>query len=694
MLFKLSLRNIKRSIKNYMIYFATLVLGVCIFYVFNSIESQTVMMRVSSIQLEIIDLMNQALNVVSIFVSFVLGFLIVYASSFMMKRRKKEFGTYMTLGMSKRKISTILVLETLFIGVISLVVGLIIGVIASQGMSVLVARTFEADMSGFKFVVSNEAIVKTLIYFAIIYVFVMLLNTFIVGKERLINLLHDEKKSQKNHAKNPIVCVVVFFVAVYLLATAYYRVTAEFNDISSFTDLAKQIVKGIVGTVLCFWSVSGLFMLLAKKFKKFYNKGITAFGVRELGHRINTTVVSGSIICILLFFTICILSCSVAIKNASNAALRENVPAEVCAEIRLYHTGYDPYDYSEKTGFDVKQFEENQMIGIYEADISLGDMFGDNVDMHWEKFYPKYVKVSEYNQLAEFYGHNKIDLDHGQYAILSNYEFVKGVYDKILSSNTELNLMGETFMPCRDKLYEATLFMSPSNANSGVIVLPDDALFFKYVDENAYNTDYCENNTEYEYMEHWYYFVANFGDISEKEKEKRSEYLTSDDYCDKINYVEYDAKNDLYDAEGYIEIHTKKEYYDSTIGLSAMIVFIGLYIGVIFLISSAAILSLKELSEASDSVGKYTVLRKIGVDEKMINRSLFKQILVFFGLPLTLAVIHSVFGIQTGINVLAVFGRTGLTKSIIVAGGMILAIYVLYFVITYMCCKKIIKERG
>ena len=182
MLFKLSLRNIKRSIKNYMIYFATLVLGVCIFYVFNSIESQTVMMRVSSIQLEIIDLMNQALNVVSIFVSFVLGFLIVYASSFMMKRRKKEFGTYMTLGMSKRKISTILVLETLFIGVISLVVGLIIGVIASQGMSVLVARTFEADMSGFKFVVSNEAIVKTLIYFAIIYVFVMLLNTFIVGK--------------------------------------------------------------------------------------------------------------------------------------------------------------------------------------------------------------------------------------------------------------------------------------------------------------------------------------------------------------------------------------------------------------------------------------------------------------------------------------------------------------------------------
>ena len=82
-----------------------------------------------------------------------------------MKRRKKEFGVYMTLGMSKRKISTILFIETLMIGIISLVVGLVLGVVASQGMSVIVVNMFEADMTNFTFSFSGDACLKTLLYF-------------------------------------------------------------------------------------------------------------------------------------------------------------------------------------------------------------------------------------------------------------------------------------------------------------------------------------------------------------------------------------------------------------------------------------------------------------------------------------------------------------------------------------------------
>ena len=104
MLCKLSLKNIKKSIKDYAIYFFTLILGVAIFYVFNALESQTVLMDVSSSTKEIIKLMMTMLSSVSIFVSFILGFLIIYASRFLMKRRNKEFGVYLTLGMSKRKI--------------------------------------------------------------------------------------------------------------------------------------------------------------------------------------------------------------------------------------------------------------------------------------------------------------------------------------------------------------------------------------------------------------------------------------------------------------------------------------------------------------------------------------------------------------------------------------------------------------
>ncbi len=124
MLFKLSFENMKKSIKDYSIYFLTLVLGVAIFYMFNSIDSQQAMLQVSQSQREIIKLMITLLGYISVFVAVILGLLIVYANNFLINRRKKEFGIYMTLGMGKRQISKIILMETIFVGIISLVVGL------------------------------------------------------------------------------------------------------------------------------------------------------------------------------------------------------------------------------------------------------------------------------------------------------------------------------------------------------------------------------------------------------------------------------------------------------------------------------------------------------------------------------------------------------------------------------------------
>lgn len=163
MFIKLSLRNIQRSMKDYTIYFFTLVLGIAMFYMFNSIESQTVMMNISASTKEIIQLMLSILSGVSVFVSCILAFLIIYANRFLMKRRKKEFAIYMTLGMGKRQISSIILCETLFIGLISLVVGILVGIILSQVMSVFVAGMFEVDMTRFEFIFSQSAMIKTIL---------------------------------------------------------------------------------------------------------------------------------------------------------------------------------------------------------------------------------------------------------------------------------------------------------------------------------------------------------------------------------------------------------------------------------------------------------------------------------------------------------------------------------------------------
>ncbi len=171
----------KRSFKDYAIYFLTLVLGVAIFYMFNSIDSQQAMLKMSESTREIIRLMIDMLGYVSIFVAVVLGLLIVYANNFLINRRKKEFGIYMTLGMGKRQISRIILLETILVGIISLIVGLVIGIFASQLMSILVAKMFEADMSEFTFVFSIDSCIKTCIYFAVMYGAVMIFNTFTIS---------------------------------------------------------------------------------------------------------------------------------------------------------------------------------------------------------------------------------------------------------------------------------------------------------------------------------------------------------------------------------------------------------------------------------------------------------------------------------------------------------------------------------
>ena len=138
---------------------------------------------------------------------------------------------------------------------------------------------------------------------------------------------------------------------------------------------------------------------------------------------------------------------------------------------------------------------------------------------------------------------------------------------------------------------------------------------------------------------------------------------------------------------------TKITIYEASIGLGAMVTFIGLYLGIVFLISSAAILALKELTESTDNKERFDMLRKIGTDRKMIHKALFTQIFIFFMFPLVLAIIHSIFGIMFCDYILATFGNEELLKSIVMTASLIVVIYGGYFFITYYCSKNIIKEK-
>lgn len=330
MLYKLSISNIKRSFKDYTIYFFTLILGVCIFYIFNSLDSQTAMLNVSSSTSEMIDLLLTLLQGVSVFVAFILGFLIIYASRFLIKKRNKEFAVYMTLGMSKRKISMLLLLETIIIGLVSLVIGLLLGILLSQVTSIFVANLFEVDMTKFEFNYSSSAAIKTMIYYGIIYVIVMIFNTISVNKCKLINLLHLNKKSEKVKVKNSILCIFLFIISIILLSSAYYMVTSGINKLLEYdvNILFLPISLGVLGTILFYFSISGMLIKILSKCKNLYYKGLNSFVFKQISSKINTMIASISIICIMLFITLCLLSSALTIKDYFNNSINKYAPVD------------------------------------------------------------------------------------------------------------------------------------------------------------------------------------------------------------------------------------------------------------------------------------------------------------------------------------------------------------------------------
>lgn len=665
MLFKLSLNNIKKSVRDYAVYFFTLVIGVAVFYIFNSIESQTAFLEISADTREIISLLISMLSGVSIFVAFVLGLLIVYASRFLMKRRNREFALYLTLGMGKGKISAILFLETFIIGLVSLAAGIGIGIVASQFTSTFAANLFEADMSEYHFIVSGSAIAKTAICFGILYLVVMLFNGIMVGKCKLIDLMQSGKKSENMKLKNPVLCVIIFLISAASLGFAYYQVT---SDTASLNDnkMGLMILIGSVSTFFIFWSVSGMLLRVIMSAKRVYFRGLNSFTFRQLSSKINTMVMSMTMICLMLFVTICTLTSAFSMRNSLNKNIRELCPADMqiaysvssdkkfadCEEITGKFSEFVAFDgYIDENVSWNKVFENHKEFLPSDTDLVM-------VDIPYEIY-----RLSDYNALMKLYGRKTIDLNPDEFVFICNYKKSSELLNTALSDMDSLNIFGNELVPASRKTIDGFIELSEGPMNTGFIVVDDSIVK---------NGRYFES-----------FITGNITASSIEETEETENSIT-----------DFMARNGSdYGINGY-RYSTKHGIADAATGLGGVVIFLGLYIGVIFLVSSGVILALRSLSDSVDSVSRYTMLRKIGADESDISKSLLRQNVLFFAIPLLVAVVHSIFGMKFAMSyVLQIFGTEGISKSIAGTGVIIFLIYGGYFLITYLCSKSIIKEK-
>ena len=659
---KIAFKNVKKSFKDYTIYFFTLMLAVCIFYTFNSVESQKAMSEITSSGESYVDILSKVISYVSVFIAFILGSLILYANNFLVKKRNKELGIYMTLGMSKNKISKILILETIIVGILSLISGLILGLIFSQGLSILVVKLFGLKMSTYSFVISGKAMIKTVLYFGIMFLLVMIFNSFVISKYKIIDLLTVGRKTEEVKFKSNIVYLITFILCVISLVTAY-KLILEVGLLGiKDKKFLISILLGVVGTFLFFFSLSGFILYIVKKNKKIYFKGLNIFIVKQINSKINTNFISMSVICLMLFMTIGMLSTGFSFKNAIESGLKDSTPYDASANLYI-DEGEKANDIQKSLEYiGVKFNKEDKVVyyDLYTDNKTISEALNLNANM---RSLMNYMKLSDYNKIRALDNRNAIELNKDEVLITSNYANALEAIQNYVKNNDSIKIENKSYKIKDKKVIEENLKTDFMKDNMITVIVNDDV---------------CDNMTLISSN-------VNVNFVGEG-KEKRES-----DFTNKI--YSYKTTDTDYDKIGFVLGASRTEIYESNKGMTTIVLFIGIYIGIVFLISSMAVLALQQLSEASDSIDRYKSLKRLGASGKDINKTIFIQTLVYFSLPVILAFIHSVVGIKVANDFVSVYNKPDIMGSSLITAGIFMIVYIIYFYITYSGYKNIVKNK-
>lgn len=667
MYFKLSLRNVKRSFKDYFVYFLTLTFAVCIFYSFNSLSDQQAMLDLSSSQASVMEMLGMLISGISVFISIVLAFLIIFANNFLIKRRKKELGLYMTLGMSKNNISRILVVETFFVGALSLVAGLLFGIFLSQGLSVLSASMFKVDISKYEFVFSSGAMMKTILYFGIIFFIVMLFNSMVISRYKLIDLLTAAKKNESLKIRKTSTSVMLFILSLLMLVTSY-TVILKYGLLKSMSIVWLCVGLGALGTFLFFMSLSGFLLNMLMRNKNLYFKDVNMFVLRQINSKVNTTFVSMTIICLMLFFTIGVLSTGFSIQNSSSKNLDATTPFD--ATLYSFLDSHDQQvlnieEEAKEAGFEINKYGEHHSFYKYSTDINFKKLLKPYQVSKTENFLAgdfgstvKAIKKSDYEKISKMQGKEAVKLGGDEVLVIYNMEDFKETNESFVKNNQTITLNNKEYKISSAGAQNFSFMTDFMAIEMFTLVVPDEAANDMPTDTSILNINYNGNNEQYD-----------------EELYKKLEDV-------RMNSGKYDL---------FFLGATKTMVFDQSIGLSTTAVFIGIYLGIVFLISSAAVLALQQLSEASENMERYEILKKIGVTKKGINKAIFRQIFIYFMMPLSLAIVHSIIGIQVVNDVLMVLGEGSLLLSSFITGLVMIIVYGGYFLATYVGYKNIVK---
>lgn len=695
---KIALGNVRKSFRDFSVFFLTLAFGVCVFYAFGSITDQAAVIQMGEDQRRMVQALTDILSGLSVFVVFILGFLVVYANRFLIRRRKREFGIYLTLGMDIRHVSWIVVIETLAVGVVALAVGLLLGIGLSQVMMYVTAGLFEATIKGFVFAFSPGAALSTVACFAGIFLVTLVFNVTTVSRYKLIDLINADKVSEKVRLRSLPLSVVLFLASLVLIGVAYKTLLEHgMMEEGPYFAIATGLVT--VGTLLFFFSISGFALRALQASPRAYLKGLNMFVMRQLNSRINTAWLSISMVCAMLFLAICGVCTGFSVATGMNESLKVGTRYDM--SLVSYPTGMlgerdaqgpaaaDGYDAIARLRADIPEFDElfrdavqvntydldangEPLVDVTVEDLAAGTDYASNATMDQmlrgsSDTNLVIVPVSQYNALCAMIGEPGLDLGEDGCAFWNDMSSLNEFWGAVAEQNPELVVQGRT-LSFVDSAVVSTPF-SDSGASgtiSGAIIVPDDVI------PEGLGPSTTVVNLMYD------------GDRAEMNEAATS--AIDEAYGDIMGQGEtieaWPVWNPI-NAQGLL---------DQSSGTTVVVTYLAIYIGVVLLMCCATVLALQQLSEAADNVGRYRVLAELGAERRMISRALLAQIGVYFLFPLVVAVAHAAVALSVVNDSVALLTGYQIGTALVGTVIFVVALYGGYFLVTYLTSRSMISR--
>lgn len=699
MLVKLAFANVRKSARDFSVYFFTLVLGIAVFYAFNSIAGSEAVARISEDSRSMVELLSMVISSVSVFIAVILAFLAVYANRFLVRRRNKEFALYLTLGMRKADLLKVSLCETCIVGAASLVAGLLLGILVSQALSNFAASMFDSTVEGVAFSVSGGAVAQTVLAFAAIFAVTALLNAGRLSRSKLIDLLQSGRRNERMALRSLPLSLVLFAAACVMIGVSY-KLLIDNGLLNLNAQFVAATVLVCAGTVLFFYALAGFLLRVAQMVRPVYLRGLNMFFLRQLSARVNSAFFSVSVIAMTLFLAMTSVCGGIGICNAMSSGVDAGTRYD--ASVSTTHRTYDfekddgslvpaypepfaefvrSHDYDMARGLADSAaavgapawddlVERSAQIDFYVSDVTYDDVRAasgvslldhvgsglfDADNIASTRF--DVVRLSDFNAARELAGLDPVSLDEGACMLWGDFATTAPYLRAVAQAQPTLSVFGRDMRVQREVCGE-TLEVTGVAMRAGALVVDDAAV---PADEEPYQSVLdvrCKPGQQ-----------AAFGSFAQAVAST------------------LDANTQPVTME-----QTASEVRSQSQGLTAVVSYLAIYIGFVLVIACAAILAIQQLTDAADSARRYDLLAKLGAPRRMIDGALFKQVLVYFTFPLVLGIAHTICAMQVVTDVVRVFGNFDIGMTSAVAVAAFLAVYGAYFVVTYCTARAIVRR--